>query len=444
MSDLYRQHITRLCRMYEETFELLRPHRIEIDSVLIHSGLEAHFYGDDQAVPFRAFGHFRHWVPVNRPEQMILVRRGAAPIFFQVTPGDFWYDQSIPLEDWWGECFDLVQLERAERISEHLSPYGRIAFLGEAEDFAGKLGMPKALINEPNLLNRLSWIRSIKDDYEIKRIREASQVSAAMHNAAKAAFDAGGSEWEIYRAMLESADEAETDLPYAAIVAENEKAAVLHYQHKQRTAYSGDRLVLIDAGLAVSGYAADITRSYTQGRAHSVIAALPERIGALKDSVLSEAKIGVPNLELQQLALDGVADILLEFDLARGSREALQEAGIPGLFMPHGIGHLLGLQVHDVGGLFKKETGVLEPPPEEHRHLRLNRTLESGMVFTIEPGLYFIPLLLEPERACERGRMLNWSLIEELIPWGGVRMEDNVWVTEAGPVNLTAEAYAAL
>ncbi len=107
------------------------------------------------------------------------------------------------------------------------------------------------------------------------------------------------------------------------------------------------------------------------------------------------------------------------------------------LFFPHGIGHLLGIQVHDVGGQLKDPSGEPAPPPPEHPFLRLTRETEPGMVFTIEPGLYFIPTLLDPERNSAKGRLLNWKLIDELIPFGGIRFEDDVVVTAAGYENLT-------
>ena len=106
------------------------------------------------------------------------------------------------------------------------------------------------------------------------------------------------------------------------------------------------------------------------------------------------------------------------------------EKGITRVFFPHGIGHFLGVQVHDVAG---KPT----PPPEDAPFLRLTRRLEPGMVVTIEPGLYFIPSLMDPLLDGELGQYLNRELISRLRGCGGIRVEDNVVVTENGSRNLT-------
>ncbi|MXW51108.1 MAG: M24 family metallopeptidase, partial [Gammaproteobacteria bacterium] len=113
-------------------------------------------------------------------------------------------------------------------------------------------------------------------------------------------------------------------------------------------------------------------------------------------------------------------------------------------FMPHGLGHLLGVQTHDVGGWQTTPEGSEAPPPDAHATLRLTRTIEAGMVFTIEPGLYFIPMLLSRLRKEANAREVNWPQVESMTPWGGARIEDNVLVMEGGARNLTREAFAAL
>jgi len=146
---------------------------------------------------------------------------------------------------------------------------------------------------------------------------------------------------------------------------------------------------------------------------------------------------GVSYTAIHDKAHRGTLDLLVRHELCRGTDEELVEQKVSRMFFPHGIGHLLGLQVHDVSGHFKDETGILAPPPSEHPSLRLTRKMEPGMVFTIEPGFYFIPTLLNPHRDDAVGELLNWPLIDALTPLGGIRDEDNILVTEKGPVNLT-------
>jgi Xaa-Pro dipeptidase len=118
--------------------------------------------------------------------------------------------------------------------------------------------------------------------------------------------------------------------------------------------------------------------------------------------------------------------------------------GLTRAFLPHGLGHLLGLQFHDVGGLQTNRSGASAQPPAEYPSLRLTRTVAVDQVFTIEPGIYFIPMLLERLRAGPDAALLNSPLIERLMPFGGIRIEDNVVVTANGVRNLTREAFARI
>ena len=117
--------------------------------------------------------------------------------------------------------------------------------------------------------------------------------------------------------------------------------------------------------------------------------------------------------------------------------------GVSAAFFPHGLGHPIGLQVHDVAG-FTDEDGTLIPRPEGHPYLRMTRTLAPGMVVTIEPGIYFIPTLLAKLKAGPHAKAVDWSNVEHLLPFGGVRIEDEVHCTDGEPENLSRDAFAAL
>ena len=131
------------------------------------------------------------------------------------------------------------------------------------------------------------------------------------------------------------------------------------------------------------------------------------------------------------------------------SPESALETGVSNVFFPHGIGHYLGLQVHDVGGYFKDDHGTLEPKPGGHKYLRLTRELIGDEVITIEPGLYFIDMLLDELAASEHAGLVAWSEIDALKHYGGIRIEDDVRVRKAGatqdlaPENLTRDAFLA-
>ena len=149
-------------------------------------------------------------------------------------------------------------------------------------------------------------------------------------------------------------------------------------------------------------------------------------------------------LGLQERAGFFLVCTLVELGIVTCSADAAVETDVTSVFFPHGVGHLLGLQVHDVAGHQASEEGGSVPPPARHPYLRLTRRLEPGTVVTIEPGVYFIDLLLDRARQDGRGDSIDWDTVADLAPYGGVRVEDDVVATAAGPENLTRAAFAAL
>src|SRR6185436_4105992 len=138
-----------------------------------------------------------------------------------------------------------------------------------------------------------------------------------------------------------------------------------------------------------------------------------------------------------------VAEILAQFRIVRDlDAGAIVERRISSTFLPHGVGHYLGLQVHDVGGFMADRGGKTIPKPDGHPYLRLTRVVEPGMVFTIEPGLYFIDTLLADLRKTENATYVDWDKVEKLRKYGGIRIENDVVVTETGNENLTRAAFA--
>ncbi|MEL7451470.1 MAG: M24 family metallopeptidase, partial [Pseudomonadota bacterium] len=221
----------------------------------------------------------------------------------------------------------------------------------------------------------------------------------------------------------------------------NENAATLHYTELTDSYPENRHSMLIDAGASFNGYACDITRTYgSAGEFTALIAAVDELQQALCASVT--AGRSYVDIHLQAHALVGSA--LANLGLVNCSSESAVEQGITSVFLPHGIGHFIGLQVHDVGGHQANPEGAVAPPPERHPFLRLTRTLEPGHVVTIEPGIYIIDQLLEDARNQAFASDINWSQVARLRPFGGVRIEDDVVCTDNAPENLTRDAFAAL
>ena len=429
---------------YQETLQLLAEKDVRVDAVLLHSGSPRTYFADDRPVPFQPYGHISHWLPIRHPEQMVLIQPDKQPIYFRVQRKTFWTDESIPAEPWWSEAFEVVDLDDPNRLIDHLPSCRRIAFMGEDTDFAQRMGLPSTLHNEKHLRNRLDYHRALKTPYETARIRQATRTALLGHEAAHQAFLAGGSEAKIRQAFLDGCEASIEQMPYDPIIGLDAHAAILHYTRQASTPSHDNRLLLVDAGAMAGGYASDITRTFLRDSAHPVLHELRTRVEQLMHRLIDGCRTEVSFKEINDQAHEGALEIVIDLDLASGSPEELTEHKISKLFLPHGVGHLLGIQVHDVSGLFKDATGVLEPPPHEHKELRLTRRLEPDMVLTVEPGFYFIPMLLEPERSTEKGRLLNFALLDELMPLGGVRMEDNIQVAAEGPLNLTAQEAAAL
>lgn len=435
MNSNYSRHITSLQQRYEQALEQSN----NLDGLLIHSGIEQCYFADDQAPPFKAFGHFCNWLPINRPDQLLLIVPGRRPVYFQVIPQDYWYDQSIQNADWWQSEFDIVRLATREQIDNHLQAVERLAFLGEDRSFAQHIGIHQENINPAALLQTLDFLRASKTEYEIQQIRSANQLALKGHAAARESFLAGGSEYAVHLAYLQACQIIEQDCPYTNIVAINDKAAILHYQHKRHCLPVGDKsqVLLIDAGCRVNNYCSDVTRTTCIPQCHYIFNELLAGMERLQQLLIEEVRPGRSYIDLHRSAMQQVSELAAELGLVTCSQDQALDMKIPQLFMPHGVGHLLGVQVHDVGGHLADPHGNQTPPPADFPFLRNTRTMTENMVFTVEPGFYFIPQLLDPLRNAAAGKIFNWPLIDELIPLGGIRIEDNVRVTANGVENLT-------
>ena len=373
------------------------------------------------------------------PEHVILVRPGRRLRVVRVRPRDFWYDTSPPTASYWENEVELIEAASFEEAVEHLGALRRVAYVGDSPAAAEEAGIPEDLSEPEALVKPLDWYRAYKTDHEVARIREAAEAAAAGHRAARRAFDEGASELEIHWAYLRGSGQLELENPYETIVALDEKAAILHYQHKRGAEAAPGRTFLIDAGAASEGYAADLTRTWARPGVDPVFHALLAGVDRLERDLVAMVTAGRPYLEIHVAAHRRTAELLAATGIVTAGAEEAFDRGVTRAFLPHGVGHHLGLQVHDVGGHQAGPEGGEVPPPEEYPFLRNTRILEPGHVVTIEPGIYFIPMLLEPLRQSAEASLVDWPLVDRLTPLGGIRIEDNVLCTADGPVDLTRE-----
>ena len=164
----------------------------------------------------------------------------------------------------------------------------------------------------------------------------------------------------------------------------------------------------------------------------------------MQQALCAGVRAGVDWRDVHLNAHQLTAQLLREADITRCSAEEAVTRAVTSVFLPHGIGHLLGLEVHDVGGFMRSPESGDIPRPDGHPNLRLTRVLEEGFVVTLEPGIYFIEQLLDAARADARGRCINWPRVEALSKFGGIRIEDDLAVTREGCENLTREAFRSL
>lgn len=400
--------------------------------LVLSSGKPYTYFRDDQDAPFHKVAHFGHWCPIGGPHHVLIIEPGAQPRLIRYAPDDYWYEQ-LPLgEPFWLDNFDVVECGTLDAVWEQVGGGAGRVYVGNETERAQGAGLD---VNPAALLARLDWDRAYKTEYELHCLDEASKIAAQGHVAASAFFEAGESELAIHYAFVQAIGFTDAELPYPTIVALNEKAATLHYEGK-RLLRDG-KVLLIDAGAQIRGYASDITRTHLSETCDPRFVGLHQGMETLQQALCEAVRPGPPFGDLHHLADQKIATLLSESGVLKVSGDEAVSRGLSRPFFPHGLGHHLGLQVHDVGGHLANPRGDEAPPPQEYPHLRNTRAIEPRHVFTIEPGLYFIPMLLAPFREGEDARHFDWQLIDELTPFGGIRIEDNVVVTEDGHRNLT-------
>ena len=411
-------------------------HDQQLDAMVIQSGDPRLVFQDDQTLPFRTNHWFAWLVPASpAPGSLLEVRPGHPPRLIFVAPDDFWHSPPQLPTDGWTQQFEIqIAPDAAAALAFLQCSANKSAWIGETPPRTGKW-----IPNPEPLLAQLRQVRCCKTGYELACLRTATGIAVRGHLAAESAFRSGASEFDIHLAFLGAVRQSEQELPYPPIIALNEHCATLHYQLRDTHPPRRSLSLLMDAGAGHRGYGSDITRTWAT--APGVFASLVDGMHSLQQELCAAVMPGIDWRELHLRAHHLVARLLQNAGVLQLSAEDAVEAGVSSAFMPHGLGHLLGLQVHDVGGLVGAGPEAI-PRPEGHPSLRLTRRLQAGMVVTVEPGLYFIDSLLEKLRAGPHAAAVNWTLVQTLRSCGGIRIEDNVVVTASGHENLTRTAFA--
>jgi Xaa-Pro aminopeptidase len=380
----------------------------------------------DPTYPFRAHSEYLYLTDRNRP--------GGVLAF---DPAAGWFDFVEPITQ-----EEMLWSGAAAEESEGLAVAGLEPWLEQRRGRpVARLGAPVGAISDPALEDRLrhalSHVRRVKDAVELDRMRRAQRATRAGFAAVQPLLEEGRTEREVQIELEAGFLRGGADaLAFDTIVGGGPNSAVLHFPPGHRPFAAGE-LVLIDAGGECRGYASDVTRTYPVGGALTgTQQELHALVNAAKLAAIDRCTPGTEWHDVHRTAGRVIAEGLAASGLLRGDPDGLVESGAVSLFFPHGVGHMVGLGVRDAGGALPGR----RQDPDAFPRLRVDLPLRAGFAMTVEPGIYFVPALLRDEERRRRHRdAVDWERADAMLGFGGIRIEENVLVTEGAPEVLTRE-----
>ena len=329
---------------------------------------------------------------------------------------------------------DFLKKALKKNRTLHLLPFYRgdnILFMSRltgksAEELDSMVSVPliKAIVN----------LRSYKGEEEVREIEYAMDIAYEMHTTVMRMARPGIVERELAGTIEGIAAARGNSISFPIILTIN--GQTLHNHYHGNVLKEG-RMVVTDAGAeSLLHYASDITRTIpVNGNYDQRQKDIYEIVLKANTEAIKAARPGITNKNLHLMASRIIANGLKEVGLMRGDIDQAVSLGAIALFFPHGLGHMMGLDVHDMEGLGEDYVGYNE---EFHRSeqfgmafLRLAKKLEPGFVFTVEPGIYFIPALIEQWRKEKKFiEFINYDKLDAFMDFGGIRIEDDVLVTD--------------
>lgn len=286
------------------------------------------------------------------------------------------------------------------------------------------------------LVDALTYCRILKTDWELDQLREACRVNDLAYLEVMKSIKPGMYEYEM-KAIFNKV-QLENGLmqdAYNGIFATGANGSILHYVENNSKSKDGD-LFLMDSGFECNGYASDYTRTFpVNGTYTDIQKGIYNSVLNGMNKVLDAMKPGIKMEDMHLLAARTMMEGLKDLGIVKGDVDDMMNENIFALFFPHGLGHFLGLDTHDVGG-YPKGVDKIDRPGI--KFLRARREMQPGMVVTIEPGIYFVPAVLNPAiQDPEKNQFLNTERIESLLNFGGIRIEDDIIITDDGIDNMT-------
>jgi Xaa-Pro aminopeptidase len=282
----------------------------------------------------------------------------------------------------------------------------------------------------------LQHARRVKEPAEIRLMRQCAAATVAGYAAVQPFLRPGITERRMQIELeAEYFRHGAQKTGYDTIIGTGPNAAVFHGSPSHRVAQEGE-FILIDSGAELDRYVIDVTRTYVAGTPTGFQRDLHQVVLGAQMRAVERCRPGAEWKDIHFTAATELIDGLVAMGVMKGDPASLVEQEAHMLFFPHGLGHMLGLGVRDASGL---EPGRTKDPRPCLRSLRMDLILRPGYIVTVEPGLYFIPALLnDPARREKYRNCVNWPLAEKCLGLGGVRIEDNLLITTGAPENLTA------
>lgn len=391
--------------------------------------------------PFRASSHFIYFAGLPLENAAIRLEAGQMTLFMdEATPGDALWHGEMPSRT---EIAQLIGANAALPMAElQLVDAATVA----VQDAATKL-LQSQLLKRPialqgidlELARAIASLRLTHDSAALEEIRKAAAVTVSAHLSGMASTHTALLEADIRAAMERVIMAHNMTCSYSSIV--TVWGEVLHNNQYHHSLQPGD-LLLADVGAETMGWAADVTRTWPiSGKFSPTQRDIYDVVLAAHDACIAKIRPGVEYQDIHLLAATVIAEGLVDLGIFQGLAEDLVDMDAHALFFPHGVGHLLGLDVHDMedlGDLAGYEEGRVRSTRFGLNYLRLNRPLRPGMLVTIEPGFYQVPAILNnPETQSKYQNVVNWERLSQFADVRGIRIEDDVLVTQGSEV-LTA------
>lgn len=418
-------------------------------TILLFSGPFHHRNIPGVIHPFRANSHFLHFFGQFPPNAVGVITATESIAFVRHSSRDekFWEGE----EDLGKLKTDsgIDRLEPIERFPELLSKLDQSAIrtipphrIDQRQELSRLFGREVGLEGvDRELVDAVIELRLIQDPFAESELRRAGTAARGAAAAVTSHLSPGKYEWEVRAELEREIRSRNMDLSFPPIV--TNRGDILHNRSYDNRLESGD-ILLVDFGTETAdGYASDVTRVYpVSGTFLPEQQAIFDLVSSANRQAIASVKPGVRFRDLHLQTCKLLTEGLIEIGLLKGSAAEIVSHGAHAVFFPHGLGHLLGLDVHDMedlGDIAGYEHGRKRDPQFGLSFLRLDRDLKPGMALTIEPGLYFIdPILNDAEFLEPFKKYLVWDKIEQFRrKVRGVRIEDDVLVTTSGADVLT-------